>query len=96
MVPLQVPPHPSGHVAPVQVLEAQEQSGVQQGCSLQLWELDPEQSAPPLAGDGVSQVRVWVPPPQETEQAPQLDQPPSTGPPPQLSVVGIVVFEDAV
>jgi hypothetical protein len=51
---------------------------------LQLWLIcaSPTQALPPQLGAGVVQVRVpaWVPPPQATEQAPQLQalQPPST------------------
>lgn len=48
------------------------------GSVLQACELGPEQLAPPLAGAGQSQVRVWVPPPQGAEQGPQPHQPPST------------------
>ena len=58
------------------------------GCVLQLCSsvLGPEQPAPPLAGDGQPQERerLWVPPPQETEQLLQPlqpHQPPSTGQP---------------
>lgn len=49
-----------------------------QACVLQLWLDGPVQAAPPLAGEGLSQVLVWVPPPQETEQLLQADQPPFT------------------
>jgi hypothetical protein len=45
---------------------------------LQLCELGPEQFAPPPEGGGLVQVRVWVPSPQEGEQALQLLHPPST------------------
>ena|SRR3990167_1036655 len=48
-------------------------------CVLQLCEEAPEQLAPPPDGGGLVQVCVWVPPPQETLQAPQSLQPPSTG-----------------
>lgn len=50
-----------------------------QTCVLQDWELAPEQVAPPYCGAGLVQVRVWVPPPQETEQAPQSVHPPLMG-----------------
>ena len=43
----------------------------------QSWTESPEQSAPP-AGVGLLQDRVWVPPPQVTEQALQSPKPPST------------------
>lgn len=46
---------------------------------LQLWFDGPAQAAPPYCGDGLVQVRVWVPPPQETEQAPQSLHPPFIG-----------------
>lgn len=49
-----------------------------QDCVLQLCELAPEHDEPPLAGAGLSQARVWVPPPQLTEQAPHAPQPPLT------------------
>ena len=39
----------------------------------------PEQLAPPLAGAGLVQVRVWVPGPQLTEQLPHPLHPPLTG-----------------
>ncbi len=53
------------------------------GGRVQVWLDGPEQAAPPQDGDGLLQVRVWLPP----EQADQLDQPPFTAkevPPPQL------------
>ncbi len=49
---------------------------------VQDWVVGPEQPAPPQDGDGLLQVRVWVPP----EQADQFDHPPfwaSDVPPPQ-------------
>ena len=46
---------------------------------LQDWEESPEQFAPPLAGAGLLQLLLWVPPPQLAEQADQSDQPPFTG-----------------
>lgn len=48
--------------------------------SLQFWLVGPEQVAPPFAGAGLVQVRVWVPPPQFAEHVVQSLQPPSTGP----------------
>ena len=79
MVPGQVPPHPSGHVAPVQVVAAQEQFGTQQGCVLQLWVgAGPGHGAPPPDGTGLSQFCVCVPPPQVTEHGPHVPQPPLT------------------
>jgi hypothetical protein len=50
-----------------------------QTCVLQDWELAPVQAAPPYCGVGLVHVRVCVPPPQETEQEPQLVQPPFIG-----------------
>lgn len=50
-----------------------------QTCVLQDCEEEPVQSAPPYCGEGLVQVRVWVPPPQEREQAPQSLQPPFIG-----------------
>lgn len=46
---------------------------------LQDWELAPVQAAPPYCGAGLVHVRVCVPPPQETEQAPQPLHPPLIG-----------------
>ncbi len=46
---------------------------------LQDWEEEPEQVLPPQDGEGLVQVRSWVPPPQETLQLPQADQLPLTG-----------------
>lgn len=45
---------------------------------LQDCEVVPEHAAPPLAGAGAVQVRVWIPPPHATEHAPQPLQPPLT------------------
>lgn len=56
------------------------QNGAHAGV-LQLWELEPEHGAPPFDGGGLVQVRVWVPPPHETEHGPQSLQSPLTGHP---------------
>ena len=52
---------------------------VQPELSVQDWLEEPLQAAPPQAGVGLVQVRVWVPVPQVVLQAPQADQPPLTG-----------------
>ena len=62
-------------VVVLQVSGAQELSA--QSWVLQACDETPEQGKPPLAGVGLVQVRVWVPPPQAMEQVPKAAQPPS-------------------
>jgi hypothetical protein len=71
-----VPPHPSSpHSRPPL------QSGVHEhACVLQAWLVGPVHGRPPLEGAGLVHVRVWVPPPHGTLQAPQSVKPPFTGP----------------
>ncbi len=45
---------------------------------LQDWELAPEQEAPPPDGEGLVQVRLWMPPPQVAEQLLKSVHPPFT------------------
>lgn len=52
----------------------------QKSRSLQARVASPVQSAPPWAGAGWLQERLWVPSPHVTLQAPHAPQPPSTGP----------------
>jgi len=61
------------------VAEAESEAVGGHACVLQLWLDEPTQAAPPYCGAGLVQVRVCMPPPQETEQAPQPLHPPFTG-----------------
>jgi hypothetical protein len=64
--------------APAPVLLAIESDGSLHATVLHVCSDGPTQGAPLPDGAGLSQRRLCVPPPHDAEQAPQLDQPPST------------------
>lgn len=71
------PPH---SLSQVPQLDQPPLTGVLQLFWLHACWLSPEHCAPPLAGVGLLQERCWTPPPHVALHAPQLDQPPLTGP----------------